>query len=358
MSKVQEGDTILELEITDSVIKTYQVKANKSGLFFKFPLSDTKSLSIDDIYTMDIHRVPIGGIYRTKKEFAQSLYKNKTTIEIDHFNNEKYISCEYVCKPTMEELPHTIFYNFNTLKHQTIKINPYISIVLIYEKGKGYIEFEYCKKMINIKKGDSISFLSDNNHVLDFVVTNKPYKKSEKSIYQYFKCQLYIEDIDFFLNEKITEWKISFNSDDRPTLHNKIDCKENMFTSLLLRYFVTDYINLVHQEVPEYRFPHKSLVSESTKGTYQFDWCYVYLMKDLANGYYKIGISNKPEYRERTLQSEKPSIELLCAKKFPSRQIAESIESALHSTFGNKRIRGEWFMLDEFDVATLCETLK
>jgi hypothetical protein len=32
-----------------------------------------------------------------------------------------------------------------------------------------------------------------------------------------------------------------------------------------------------------------------------FDWCYVYLMKDVSNNYYKIGISKTPEYRERTL---------------------------------------------------------
>ena len=39
--------------------------------------------------------------------------------------------------------------------------------------------------------------------------------------------------------------------------------------------------------------------------------CYVYLMIDLSNNHYKIGISNKPEYREKTLQSEKPSIEMI-----------------------------------------------
>ena len=89
-----------------------------------------------------------------------------------------------------------------------------------------------------------------------------------------------------------------------------------------------------------------------------FDWCYVYLMKDVSNNYYKIGISKTPEYRERTLQSEKPTIEMICNKKLPARKIAEAFEKALHTAFAEKRIRGEWFKLDDNDVMLLIETFK
>lgn len=81
-------------------------------------------------------------------------------------------------------------------------------------------------------------------------------------------------------------------------------------------------------------------------------------MRDNTNGYYKIGISNKPEYREKTLQSEKPSIELVACKKYPVRIIAESFESALHTTYSQQRLRGEWFNLNDADVAAIIETLK
>ena len=80
-------------------------------------------------------------------------------------------------------------------------------------------------------------------------------------------------------------------------------------------------------------------------------------MVDTTNGYHKIGISNNPEYREHTLQSEKPTIELLAAKQFPSRIIASAIESALHSAFGEKRLRGEWFDLTDQDVSDIKLTL-
>jgi hypothetical protein len=81
-------------------------------------------------------------------------------------------------------------------------------------------------------------------------------------------------------------------------------------------------------------------------------------MIDHVNKYHKIGISNKPEYREKTFQSEKPTIELICNKRFPNRKIANSFEQALHQAYSDKRIRGEWFSLDFNDVEDIKESLK
>lgn len=88
-----------------------------------------------------------------------------------------------------------------------------------------------------------------------------------------------------------------------------------------------------------------------------FDYCYVYLMHDKRNGYHKIGMSNKPNVREKTLQSEVPAIEMVCSKKYPSRKIAKAIESALHNAYAEQRVRGEWFDLSPTDILMLQETL-
>lgn len=85
--------------------------------------------------------------------------------------------------------------------------------------------------------------------------------------------------------------------------------------------------------------------------------CYVYLMHDLKNNFYKIGISNSPAYREKTLQSEKPTIVLIRSKRFPKRKIAEILEKTLHNSYINKRIRGEWFALDMEDVNDISQIL-
>lgn len=85
--------------------------------------------------------------------------------------------------------------------------------------------------------------------------------------------------------------------------------------------------------------------------------CYVYLMRDTANNFHKIGMSNDPNYRERTLQSEKPTIKTIIAKRYPIRVIAKNIETALQKTYKNKNVRGEWFDLDPIDVDHIIETL-
>lgn len=80
-------------------------------------------------------------------------------------------------------------------------------------------------------------------------------------------------------------------------------------------------------------------------------------MHDLNNNFYKIGISNSPIYREKTLQSEKPIIHLICCKRYKKRKIAEILEKTLHSAFVEKRIRGEWFALSLEDVNDISQIL-
>lgn len=71
-------------------------------------------------------------------------------------------------------------------------------------------------------------------------------------------------------------------------------------------------------------------------------------MLDERGGFYKIGYSKDPVYRESTLQAEQPLIVLIEAWHG---DIAD--EAYLHAQFASKRIRGEWFALDDEDVYEL-----
>lgn len=72
---------------------------------------------------------------------------------------------------------------------------------------------------------------------------------------------------------------------------------------------------------------------------------FIYLMKDKRNGYTKIGYSKNPEFREKTLQSEVPDIEMIF------QHIGNmKLEKELHKALDHKRIRGEWFNLDFVDI--------
>ncbi len=74
----------------------------------------------------------------------------------------------------------------------------------------------------------------------------------------------------------------------------------------------------------------------------------VYFMKNRRNGYTKIGVSCNPKFREKTLQSEEPEIELLFAIAIED---AYRWEWEFHDVYSAKRIRGEWFALDDEEIA-------
>jgi predicted GIY-YIG superfamily endonuclease len=136
-----------------------------------------------------------------------------------------------------------------------------------------------------------------------------------------------------------------FNSNENSKPFFKIENAPPMVMNLA-QSFLNEVINIKEYE------PTIDFANDIEK-----EECYVYLMHDTTNNYYKIGISNNPNYRERTLQSEKPTIELIASKKFPSRLIVLSIEKALHESFKTKNIRGEWFNLNQSDVEDIIKTL-
>jgi tetrahydromethanopterin S-methyltransferase subunit G len=80
---------------------------------------------------------------------------------------------------------------------------------------------------------------------------------------------------------------------------------------------------------------------------------FVYLMINQRNGYYKIGRSINPEYREKTLQSEEPEVDLLY--KWPA---SKAVEKTLHNKFKSKKVRGEWFELNENDIIEITSFME
>lgn len=73
-----------------------------------------------------------------------------------------------------------------------------------------------------------------------------------------------------------------------------------------------------------------------------------YLMADRSTGMYKIGRSIEPYFREKTLQSQNPVIELICTCQV-------DIEKHLHEYYADQRVRGEWFNLSDEQVNEVIE---
>lgn len=72
---------------------------------------------------------------------------------------------------------------------------------------------------------------------------------------------------------------------------------------------------------------------------------YLYLMTDRRTGLTKIGTSKNPQYRESTLQSDNPMVELLQTWK-----ASLSHERTMHKLFARYRVRGEWFDLTQEQI--------
>lgn len=78
---------------------------------------------------------------------------------------------------------------------------------------------------------------------------------------------------------------------------------------------------------------------------------YVYLIRS-ASGHYKIGHSQNPNGRVAALSTP---FDLELIHVMPSNDPRWG-ESMLHRHFASKRVRGEWFMLDQQDVASILAT--
>lgn len=79
----------------------------------------------------------------------------------------------------------------------------------------------------------------------------------------------------------------------------------------------------------------------------------IYVMIDKNTGLYKIGRSKNPTIREKTLQSEKPTIELML---YWSGFVND--EKILHDKYSDKRVRGEWFSLNYIDIEDIKSYFK
>jgi hypothetical protein len=100
-----------------------------------------------------------------------------------------------------------------------------------------------------------------------------------------------------------------------------------------------DYISKLNQDIFNKEYEIKWKPKRKIKNTN------VYIMIDHNTKFYKIGKSINPIQREKTLQSEKPTIELIYSFK-----AYDYDERVLQDKYKDKRIRGEWFNLDQYDI--------
>ena len=225
-----------------------------------------------------------------------------------------------------------------------------------------FIVFQFYSKEMMLSKGDVISFLFTDNRIIDFPINGVSYKATHPHIEKLFenKVQITLNELHHFEDIEFLKWKITLKKQNREIIGGEngtgqYESHKNLVT--VIQKLTKEYREIVSSEIANYKpLLERETLTLSTEMPVAEE-CHVYLMTDTINHYHKIGISNKPSWREKTLQSEKPTIELLASKRFINRKIAASFEKALHETYAQKRIRGEWFNLDVYEINEIIKTL-
>lgn len=328
------------------------------------PLKSSKDGYLSIIENTYVHNNNhLYSVFKTKED----KFYNEPKIEIDEFSQNRSLTWEIIGgyrAPTdkwkftntsigaiglfsLEAKGRFIKYRFKSC---------FFSIVNVNNESK--LIFYYNHKEFNLDIGDRILFLFYNQQLLELTFDNKPLKSSTAWANYEIITSITPEQIKTFTISELKKWRVVKKNDNEyieggisKEWYNEKDLLD-IFKKLVIQYFTI----LRSDDFPNYNEDEDNsvLINKNDK----IGNCSVYLMVDTINDFYKIGISNNPEYREGTLQSEKPSIELLCSKEYPSRIIASSIEKALHDAFDSKRVRGEWFQLDGKDVIDIIKTLK
>lgn len=121
-------------------------------------------------------------------------------------------------------------------------------------------------------------------------------------------------------------------------LKNLIDKTYNYYLEHEINDDWANYVNKVNFEKLMERTP------STKKEVYKKDG-FVYVMYDKHTKQYKIGFSKNPNHRERTLQSEKPSIDMIFSYKSNTK-----VERDLHEKYKDYRTRGEWFKINKKQI--------
>ena len=328
-----------------------------SSIFLNLPKGDSMS-RINELLD---NGIVLCKAYNDYQELAEFKINNdcKYTIINDVFKNEKRIEWTYNLyeKHYYMRIGHIRKMSLiNSIPLDVKGVKPFVTL----QNSKEQFVLQYPKKGFSLHKfvkGDIFHFVFEDGGRLEFQLKSSATMTNDPDLKQ-VSFSMLPQDIKQFANNNVVAIRCEFQNGDTP-----LDLEwENEASAIMLKLYFQKYIIALLEcgvdidKIPAASESIKRPINELDDELIDTS-CFVYLMKDESNGYHKIGISNKPEYRERTLQSEKPTIVLLCAKKFPSRIIAEAIEAALHKAYGNKRLRGEWFELDDKDVFDIKATL-
>lgn len=230
----------------------------------------------------------------------------------------------YVCKGFYKNSFMFQYWTFNNLfKHKHFNTEDYLTFIKTYRSQK----FNFKRNIFKIYFENLIykyGFQADN------------YDKI-----RYESCQ-----INQFFNFLLTTYENYYI----------INLEEILFDINHLKDYITKEKNDINLEIlNRIKEDRQKKIIESafdnTKTVKNFKKQVCYIIKDFNTNLYKIGKSIDPIRREKTLQSEKPTLKIIKIFK-------KDHEYELHQKYNRERIRGEWFKLSNLQIKYICKKYK
>ncbi len=205
-----------------------------------------------------------------------------------------------------------------------IEESPHIIIKIFYINGKKLLQGNSLKLSLNNPERDVIVFafskyLSENFEDLDLINTFNTFQQKTRTL---------LEKLNY-----LTLVPTVFEESNSVTIANGVKG--------VLPVLVLDKIKF-YQDIFD-----KQDTDDINQGNE-----FIYLMLNVRNNLIKIGTSQKPIFREKTLQSEEPEVVLITYWSAP-----KMIERELHQQFKIKRQRGEWFKLNFSDLKSIKDKM-
>lgn len=225
-----------------------------------------------------------------------------------------------------------------------------LKLSMIYKNGQAMMQFDYnMDSRVTMTRNDSVTFLFEGGNTVTMAVETNMAKSAGSRKDRLCLAVMDKEALDALAERGVKKFKIS-----GPAHEDIIVKSGTLYPAEVLKVLLREEAAAFRDKLTECGVCLGTREETEMKD----QGCYVYIMRDEKNGCFKIGISNRPEYREKTLQSDKPFIVMLRAKEFPTRKMAHAFEQSLHKVYEQKHIRGEWFSLNEDDVREVMDALK
>lgn len=175
-------------------------------------------------------------------------------------------------------------------------------------------------------------YLKTATYSVDLVDTYKNCLNYE-SFHIVQKISRYMDD---FYQQMVQTMLAEVHKHSSITMHSIVnsDYLEGLKTKIVK---LENKVSVLNKQIEE------SKVKKSPKPTY------TYVFLDEHTGIYKIGKSNNPIVREKTILSQAPMIKMIY-------EIRDNVEKELHNIFADKRHRGEWFLLNDTDLNYIRST--